>query len=90
MGACGVNMGTRFMSTVESPIHPNIKKTIVEGSENDTEFLLRKFKNTSRLHKNNVAVEVKKIETEKLDRLLGICSTSFRGREGKESLLMKI
>jgi len=66
LGACGINMGTRFMSTVESPIHVNIKRTIVAGSENDTELLLRKFKNTSRLHKNKVAVEAKKIETEKV------------------------
>jgi NAD(P)H-dependent flavin oxidoreductase YrpB (nitropropane dioxygenase family) len=83
MGACGVNMGTRFMSTVESPIHPNIKKTIVEGSENDTEFLLRKFKNTSRLHKNNVAVEAKKIETEKLDSTFGDMQHFVSGQRGK-------
>lgn len=66
LGACGINMGTRFMSTVESPIHPNIKKTIVDGSEHDTELLLRKFKNTSRLHRNKVAIEAKKIEDGKV------------------------
>jgi NAD(P)H-dependent flavin oxidoreductase YrpB (nitropropane dioxygenase family) len=83
MGACGVNIGTRFMSTVESPIHHNIKKTIVEGSENDTELLLRKFKNTSRLHKNTVAVEAKKIETEKLDSTFGDVQHLVSGQRGK-------
>jgi NAD(P)H-dependent flavin oxidoreductase YrpB (nitropropane dioxygenase family) len=83
MGACGVNMGTRSMSTVESPIHYNIKKTIVERSENDTELLLRKFKNTSRLHKNTVAVEAKKIETEKLDSTFGDVQHLVSGQRGK-------
>ncbi|KAF2501914.1 inosine monophosphate dehydrogenase [Lophium mytilinum] len=64
LGACGINMGTRFMSTVESPIHINVKRAIVEGKEEDTELLLRKWKNTSRLYKNGVAIEAKKIESE--------------------------
>jgi NAD(P)H-dependent flavin oxidoreductase YrpB (nitropropane dioxygenase family) len=65
LGACGINMGTRFMSTVESPIHVNIKRAIVKGNETDTELLLRKWKNTSRLFKNDVALEAKRIETTK-------------------------
>jgi NAD(P)H-dependent flavin oxidoreductase YrpB (nitropropane dioxygenase family) len=72
------------MSTVESPIHPNIKKTIVEGSENDTELLLRKFKNTGRLHKNTVAVEAKKIETGKLDSTFGDVQHLVSGQGGKK------
>lgn len=63
LGACGINMGTRFMSTVESPIHVNIKRAIVKGDESDTELLMRKWKNTSRLFKNDVAKEAKRIET---------------------------
>jgi NAD(P)H-dependent flavin oxidoreductase YrpB (nitropropane dioxygenase family) len=76
-------MGTRFMSTVESPIHPNIKRTIVKGSENDTELLLRKFKNTSRLHKNKVAIEAKKIETEKVDAKFEDVQHLVSGARGK-------
>ncbi|KAF3929223.1 hypothetical protein AA313_de0204626 [Arthrobotrys entomopaga] len=63
LGACGINMGTRFMATKEAPIHQNVKEAIVKASEDDTELLLRRWKNTSRLFKNKVAVEVKKIET---------------------------
>ncbi|KAK6610899.1 2-nitropropane dioxygenase family [Botrytis cinerea] len=33
LGAEGINMGTRFMCTVEAPIHENIKKEIVKASE---------------------------------------------------------
>ena len=64
LGACGINMGTRFMATAESSIHSNVKRAIVAGSEHDTELLLRKWNNTSRLFKNGVAKEAKRIETE--------------------------
>ncbi|KAF3121063.1 hypothetical protein TWF703_002215 [Orbilia oligospora] len=63
LGACGINMGTRFMATKEAPIHQNIKEAIVKASEEDTELLLRRWRNTSRLFKNKVAVEAKQIES---------------------------
>ncbi|CBX95915.1 hypothetical protein LEMA_P030670.1 [Plenodomus lingam JN3] len=67
LGASGVNMGTRWMCTVESPIHHKVKEAIVNATENDTVLCLRKFRNTSRLHKNKVSLEVVKIENEKKD-----------------------
>jgi NAD(P)H-dependent flavin oxidoreductase YrpB (nitropropane dioxygenase family) len=67
LGAAGINMGTRWMCTVESPIHQNVKETIVKSTENDTVLCLRKFRNTSRLHKNKVALEVHQIENTKQD-----------------------
>jgi NAD(P)H-dependent flavin oxidoreductase YrpB (nitropropane dioxygenase family) len=36
LGADGVNMGTRFMCTEESPIHHRIKEAIVAATERDT------------------------------------------------------
>merc|ERR1712000_524695 len=42
LGAEGINMGTRFMCTVEAPIHVNIKQAIVDASEHDTELVLRR------------------------------------------------
>lgn len=33
--------GTRFMCTVESPIHENIKRKIVESTEQDTVHIFR-------------------------------------------------
>ena len=62
LGAQGANMGTRFMCTVESPIHDNIKKEIVSAKETDTVLMLRSFKNTARIFKNSVAKEVVRIE----------------------------
>ncbi|KAF7721365.1 hypothetical protein EC973_004827 [Apophysomyces ossiformis] len=58
LGAQGINMGTRFMATVESPIHNNIKEAIVKADERNTALVFRPFRNTSRIFKNTVAVEV--------------------------------
>ncbi|SAM07735.1 hypothetical protein [Absidia glauca] len=62
MGAEGINMGTRFMCTVESPIHQKIKEAIVAGDEYQTSLVFTPFRNTSRIYKNSVAVEVNKRE----------------------------
>ncbi len=58
LGADGVNMGTRFMCTVESPIHEAIKQRIVEMDENDTELIFRPLRNTARVASNGVSREV--------------------------------
>ncbi|MFM8650330.1 MAG: NAD(P)H-dependent flavin oxidoreductase [Actinomycetota bacterium] len=41
LGAEGVQMGTRMVSALESPVHDNWKSRIVEGAETDTVFLNR-------------------------------------------------
>ena len=56
MGADGMNMGTRFMATVEAPIHQNVKDAIVAASELDTRLIMRPLRNTERVL-NNLAVE---------------------------------
>jgi NAD(P)H-dependent flavin oxidoreductase YrpB (nitropropane dioxygenase family) len=62
LGAEGINMGTRFCVTVEAPIHENIKRALVEGSERDTRLIFRKLHNTARIFANGVAKEVVRIE----------------------------
>ncbi|KAH7413774.1 hypothetical protein DE146DRAFT_5281 [Phaeosphaeria sp. MPI-PUGE-AT-0046c] len=62
LGACGINMGTRFMCTVEAPIHHNIKQAIVDAQETDTTLVLRRWKNTSRLFANKVALQAVDVE----------------------------
>ncbi|TLS30761.1 hypothetical protein PpBr36_03143 [Pyricularia pennisetigena] len=62
LGASGINMGTRFMCTVEAPIHHHIKETIVGASEHDTALVLRSFRNTTRLYRNKVTEEAIKAE----------------------------
>ena len=61
LGADGVNMGTRFLCTAESPIDPRIKEAIVAASELDTELIFRPLRNTSRVAANAVAREVVQI-----------------------------
>ncbi|KAI5896555.1 inosine monophosphate dehydrogenase [Schizophyllum commune H4-8] len=62
LGAAGTNMGTRFMCTVESPIHHNIKETIVRSKEQDTVHIFRTLHNTARVYKNKISQEVVSIE----------------------------
>jgi nitronate monooxygenase len=61
LGADGVNMGTRFLCTAESPIDPRIKEAIVAASELETELIFRPLRNTSRVAANAVAREVVQI-----------------------------
>jgi nitronate monooxygenase len=56
LGADGINMGTRFMATVEAPIHKNVKRALVEATETDTRLIMRPLRNTERVLKN-AAVE---------------------------------
>jgi nitronate monooxygenase len=56
MGAEGMNMGTRFIATVEAPVHEHVKQAIVSASELDTRLIMRPLRNTERVL-NNAAVE---------------------------------
>jgi len=64
LGAEGINMGTRFMATVESPIHENIKQQIVANDERATELIFRTMHNTSRVAKNVISTQVVAMERE--------------------------
>ncbi len=59
LGAEGINMGTRFMATVEAPIHQGIKDALVNASELDTTLVMRSVKNTERVYKNETALKVR-------------------------------
>ncbi|KAL7758400.1 hypothetical protein ACKLNR_012927 [Fusarium oxysporum f. sp. zingiberi] len=62
LGACGINMGTRFLCTQEAPVHPKVKHAIVQAQETDTVLLLRRWKNTTRLYKSRLSQEALEIE----------------------------
>ncbi len=62
LGADGVNMGTRFLATEEAPIHPNIKKKLIEAMETDTILVERTLKNSVRVLNNAHAKKVKEME----------------------------
>jgi NAD(P)H-dependent flavin oxidoreductase YrpB (nitropropane dioxygenase family) len=58
LGADGVNMGTRFMATVESGIHDTIKAKVLAATELDTKLVYRQLNNTARVHDNEISREV--------------------------------
>jgi nitronate monooxygenase len=62
LGAEGVNMGTRFLLTQEAPVHDNIKRALLAGSERDTKLIFRTLRNTARVFKNSIADEVVAME----------------------------
>ena len=62
LGCDGANMGTRFMATVEAPIHDNVKRQIVANDERSTNLIFRTLHNTARVAKNAVSDEVVAIE----------------------------
>ena len=62
LGAEGINMGTRFMCTVESPIHQKIKEQIVANDERATDLIFRTLHNTARVARNAVSQEVLAVE----------------------------
>jgi NAD(P)H-dependent flavin oxidoreductase YrpB (nitropropane dioxygenase family) len=84
LGACGVNMGTRFLCTVESPIHVNIKEQIVKAQETDTQLLLRRWRNTTRLYKNKVTEDAWKVEQESTSGEFSEIAPYVSGKRGRE------
>ncbi|KAG8529684.1 uncharacterized protein KY384_005165 [Bacidia gigantensis] len=84
LGAEGINMGTRFMCTIEAPIHENVKRAIVGAEEGDTELVMRRWRNTTRLFSNGMAREARRVEGEskegKFEEIAGFVS----GKKGRE------
>ncbi|QEZ46574.1 NAD(P)H-dependent flavin oxidoreductase [Cupriavidus oxalaticus] len=86
LGADGVNMGTRFLTTVESPVHDDVKRAIVAARETDTQLVLRSFRNTVRSLRTPVTQQVVELE----GRAEGCTFDDVRhlvtGRRGKAAL----
>ena len=62
LGADGVNVGTRFMVTQESPIHDDIKRALADSTILDTQLIKRSIKRTGRFWRNAVTEEIVAIE----------------------------
>lgn len=84
LGAEGINMGTRFMATIEAPIHQNIKEEIVRAQETDTTLVLRRWRNTSRLYGNKVAKEAVKAEMESTTGKFEDVAPLVSGKRGRQ------
>jgi len=62
LGAEAVIIGTRFLLVDECPIHPNLKKALIEAQETDTVLVMRTLGNTHRVWKNKVAETIMELE----------------------------
>lgn len=58
LGASAVNMGTRFVASIEAPVHHNVKDRIVDNDERATQLVFREFHNTARVARNPVSEEI--------------------------------
>ncbi|KAK7744685.1 hypothetical protein SLS62_010104 [Diatrype stigma] len=87
LGAEGVNMGTRFLCTVEAPIHENIKRQIVAADEADTALVMRRWRNTTRLYRNKVTDAAAKVERESKTGEFAEIALYVSGKRGREVFL---
>ncbi|PYH80214.1 inosine monophosphate dehydrogenase [Aspergillus uvarum CBS 121591] len=87
LGAEGINMGTRFMCTVEAPIHNNVKEAIVKADETDTALVMRRWTNTTRLFGNKVSKEALKVERESKTGEFSEIAPFVSGKRGREVFL---
>ncbi|HEX3010911.1 MAG TPA: nitronate monooxygenase [Syntrophomonadaceae bacterium] len=62
LGAEGVMMATRFISTVECHAHPNIKKELIKRQEMDTTLIDKKLNLQGRALKNALVEEILDLE----------------------------
>jgi NAD(P)H-dependent flavin oxidoreductase YrpB (nitropropane dioxygenase family) len=64
LGAEGVIMGTRMLTTKECPIHDNLKQAFIEAKETDTTLALRSVNNTHRIWNNKAAQRLLELEAQ--------------------------
>tara|TARA_B100000927_G_scaffold281919_1_gene267987 strand:+ start:49500 stop:50423 length:924 start_codon:yes stop_codon:yes gene_type:complete len=57
-GAEGIQMGTRFVSSLESPVHQNFKNKILDSNEEGTYILNKKGKPCIRAMKSNLTEDI--------------------------------
>ena len=83
LGAEGVNMGTRFLATVEAGVHNNVKKAIVENTERDTVLVGRSLRNTARVARNAISEQVAEIQKDPSKTFADVreLMAGVRGRE---------
>ncbi|MFS0575428.1 nitronate monooxygenase [Sporosarcina sp. 179-K 3D1 HS] len=76
LGAEGIVMGTRFLATQEAQVHDNVKQWMVQASELDTTLIQKTIGSTSRVARNEVALQVMEAESRgaELDELLPLIS----------------
>ena len=87
LGADAVNMGTRFLATVEAKIHDNVKRAIVENTERDTVLVGRSLRNTARVARNAIAEQVAEIQRDPSKTFADVREL-MAGVRGRENVLL--
>ncbi len=87
LGADAVNMGTRFLATKEARIHDNVKEAIVKGDERDTVLVGRSLRNTARVAKNAISVQVAEIQKDPTKTFADVREL-MAGVRGRENVLV--
>jgi NADH:quinone reductase (non-electrogenic) len=67
LGAQGVIMGTRLLTTREAPVHENLKRALIEATELDTMLVMRSIGATHRVWANAAARKCAELEENKAD-----------------------
>ena len=78
-GAEGIQMGTRFVSSKESPVHDNFKNTIVSSEINGTLILNKKSKPCIRALKTDLTDSIYEKGVMEMSEMMGIKNLYFDG-----------
>ena len=62
LGAQGVIIGTAALVAEECPLHPNVKKALIEATELDTMVIMRTIQNSHRVWINETTQKVAELE----------------------------
>ncbi|MGO9512723.1 MAG: NAD(P)H-dependent flavin oxidoreductase [Steroidobacteraceae bacterium] len=62
LGAEGISMGTRFLLTRESPMHPAVKERYLQATERDTTLVCRSIGDSTRVLRNSLTDQILEIE----------------------------
>jgi len=70
LGASAVQMGTRFLAAMETPIHDNVKQEILKAKDRDTVVTGRSTGHPVRVIKNRLSRELERLDMENKPREL--------------------
>ena len=78
-GAEGIQMGTRFVSSKESPVHENFKNSIIDANEQGTWILNKKSKPCVRALKSDFTEKIHETGVMEMSQMSGIQNLYFGG-----------
>ena len=79
LGADGVLLGTRFLASRESPLHPNFKQAILDSDGHDTLLSRSRHRSRDRLARRDVAVAPQRLHRTMGRTRMGAAQAAGRG-----------